>query len=206
MMGTVPHTSETPKMRDDSYITKTSVLERPGWSAALVKNLLGEPDMRKKMHGHSALLALYARDRVEAAEASHEFQIAQGALAKRKAAANKAVITKTENLLEAVKATTVSVVQWDIKRVRKAAIDSYNSWHEGARFASHRDDPAFLDRITVNFIRHELTKYDKVLYDIMGKTGVAKAKLEIRELIFAAIEKAYPALSKECRRQLEEHE
>jgi hypothetical protein len=41
------------------------------------------------------------------------------------------------------------------------------------------------------------------LWDVAGKTGVARAVAEIRRRVSLAIAQAYPSLSAECERQIE---
>ena len=64
-------------------------------------------------------------------------------------------------------------------------------------------DPVFLDRITVNYIRHELTQYDGALVEVAGQTGIQQAVDAIRARVYEAIADAYPMLADECTRQLE---
>src|SRR3989441_4198659 len=78
----------------------------------------------------------------------------------------------------------------------------YNEQHEASEnYASHKSDAAFLTRIAVNFIRHELTEYDHALADVAGKTGITKAVDGIRQKVYSAIAAAYPVFSLECQRQ-----
>jgi len=188
---------------DITHLTKSALLERAGWTATLVSRLLGEPDQRKKVFGRTVPLALYAVARIELAEAGAEFAQAQASIAKRKIAAGKAVATKTAKLMAAIEAMQVSVARLSPAEVRRQAIESYNLRSRGDSFASNADDPAFLERITVNFIRHELTEYDASLWEVAGKTGIARAVSEIRRRVYSAIAKAYPSLSAECERQIE---
>jgi hypothetical protein len=44
-----------------------------------------------------------------------------------------------------------------------------------------QSDPAFLERITVNFIRHELTEYDESLQEVAGRMGVDEAMALMRK-------------------------
>jgi len=187
---------------DHSLATKTALLQRPGWTATLVSRLLGEPDRRKKVFGYTTPLALYSIARIEQAEAGAEFAQAQAGVAKRKEAAAKAVETKIAKLMVAIEAMPISVERLSLDRVKKQAIDSYNMRNRGESFASKDDDPAFLDRITVNFIRHELTQYDSALWAIVGKTGISRAVAEIRRRVYSAIAQAYPYLKAECERQI----
>ena len=188
---------------DRTHLTKSALLERAGWTATLVSRLLGEPDQRKKVFGRTVPLALYAVARIEQAEAGSEFAQAQALIAKRKTAAAKAVATKTAKLMAAIEAMPVTVERLSPAEVRRQAIDSYNMRSHGDSFASNADDPAFLERITVNFIRHELTEYDVALWEAAGKVGTARAVAKIRRRVYSAIAQAYPPLSEECGRQIE---
>ena len=194
-----------PRM-DHSWLTKTAVTTRPGWSATLVARLLGEPDQRKRISGYKWPLALYALARVEQAEASAAFHEAQAALATRRAAAQQAVATKTTRLMAAVEAMRITVARRDLAQVRQSAIAHYYDRSGGDVFASPQDSPAFLERITVNYLRHVLTRYDQALLSIAGKTGNRTALAVIRRRIYTAIADAYPALSAECARQLAERQ
>ena len=100
----------------------------------------------------------------------------------------------------------VGVEAQPIARVRRLAVDAYNdrlidTEHFEAEPASEMSDPAFLERITVNFVRHELTAYDQELEAVAGRVGVQDAVQAIRRKVFAAIAAAYPALAHECDRQ-----
>lgn len=189
---------------DTTLITKKALTARPGWTATLVSRLLGEPDQRKKVFGLTVPLALYAVSRIEQAEASQEFAQAQATIAKRKASAAKAVDTKKAKLMAASRAMPITVQR--VSNVRSRAINSYNFRSEGYSFASSSVDPVFLERITVNYIRHELTEYDEALMEVAGKAGVSQAVAEIRQRVYSAIAQAYPELSKECARQIKERQ
>lgn len=188
---------------DRTHLTKSALLERTGWTPTLVRRLLGEPDQRKKVLGRTDPLALYAIARIEQTEASADFAQAQEGIAKRKIAAAKAVTTKTEKLMAAIEAMPITVERRSLADVKRQAIDSYNRRSRGDSSASNADDPGFLERITVNFIRHELTEYDVALWEVTGKTGIGRAVAEIRRRVYLAIAQAYPALSAECHRQIE---
>jgi len=71
--------------------------------------------------------------------------------------------------------------------------------HEGA---SEQSDPAFLQRITVNPIRHHLSAYDKHLEEVAGRMGVDKATALIRQGVYAEIACIYAEYAEECKRQI----
>jgi len=186
-----------------NLITQTTILSRFGWSKTLLDQLLGDPDIRKKMHGRSNMACLYSESRVISAEKSEAFSFAQAAIAKRKLASQKAVQTKVANLLAAVEVMSVVVERIEKNKLIKLAIDAYNerNWNSDMP-ANVRSDANFLNRICVNFIRHELTNYDYSLEETAGKVGVSVAVGKIRAKVYSTIENAYPMFSQECKHQL----
>ncbi|MDD2741263.1 MAG: hypothetical protein PHV02_03260 [Rhodocyclaceae bacterium] len=192
------------KKPKEPNLTQTAILERTGWTKTLLLKLLGEPDLRKKIHGRTQLACLYREVRVLEAEGSAAFAAAQDGIQKRKAAGKKAVETKIEKLMLAVAEMRVTVQHVGIDKVRRDAIRSYNDWHwDSCMPASLKSEPEFLDRITVNYIRHELTDYDYALEEVAGKVGVQIAIDTIRDKIYASIANAYPVLAQECKKQLD---
>lgn len=182
----------------DKLLTQTTVLSRPGWSKALLTNLLGEPDLRKKVFGRPTLACLYQEARVVQAEQTAAFHAAQDGQAKRKAAADKGVRGNTDKRLAAVFTGTSTVGNLSIAQLKHRAVDAYNQRHWDSDFPASRDsDTAFLDRICVSFIRHELTEYDASLEIAAGKVGVRTAVEEIRAKVYAAIGAAYPLFADE---------
>lgn len=187
-------------------LTKSSIASRTGWSKSLVEKLLGSPDEIKKIrvHGISVMAHFYDEEKVIAAELSKQFSDAQESLQKHKNAARKATETKISNLLNEVEAMTINVDKYSIDTIIKKAIHSYNDWNrESENYASKSSDEIFLERITVNYIRHNMTQYDKNLEHVAGKTGSFIAVKLIREKIYSAISSEYPSLAEECNRQLE---
>jgi hypothetical protein len=62
-------------------------------------------------------------------------------------------------------------------------------------------DPQFLERITVNYIRHVLTGYDRVRPALKGRIGKEAAAAAVKKQILASIAVAYPRLATECEKQ-----
>lgn len=183
-------------------ITQSGILLRNGWSKSVVVNLLGEPDLRKKIYGRSAPACLYCLDRVIAAESTPAFIDGKDILAKRKAAGVKAVKTKIDKLMSDIAKMSVVVQPVNPRRLQQMAIDAYNDWNVLRDPASANSDEMFLQRICVNFIRHNLTEYDQALWAIAGKTGKDLAVTAIRQKVFSAIATVYPKFKDECFRQM----
>jgi hypothetical protein len=52
--------AKAPKSAAEEMLTQTGLLERAGWSRTLLKNLMKEPDLRKKVYGRSIPCSLYS--------------------------------------------------------------------------------------------------------------------------------------------------
>ncbi len=186
------------QVADQAEMLRLSVLRERGWTPALVAAFLGDPDaLETNPHYRTAPpMRLRAVARVEAAEASPEFSAAKEKAAMRSAGAKKGVETRREALLRQVREMDVSVGVLPLDEVRRLAVEAYNARNF---WGVDRDAPAdFVERIMVNFVRHELTVYDEALDAAAGKVGVSAAVAAIRGKVFDAIAAAYPALASEC--------
>jgi len=195
-------------------ITISGLKGKRGWTDALIRDFLGEPDFTKKNphYSSSAPMKLYYLEKVEETEKLEDFKIRKEKVEKRrgsaKKAAQKAVQTKKENLLRSVEEMEIHVEELKDAAVIKIACESFNDWKRYKRDYDYepadpkKSDKTFLDRITVNFIRHELTDYDHSLHVVAGNVGVLEAVWRIKEKIFYAIAKKYPQYIGECSKQL----
>jgi len=131
-----------------------------------------EPNLRKKIYGRSNPACRYHLDRVIAAEATREFAEAQESRSKRKTSGKRAIRARIARLMTAIGAMSVSVQVIKPAHLQPLAIDGYHEWHgERNDPASNHSDKAFLERICVNFIRHEFTEYEHSLCEVAGRTG-----------------------------------
>lgn len=168
----------------DKLYTKTHLKDR-GWTEGLIAKLLPEPDQTKpNPHYRSGPpMKLYRPDRVAEAEASQAFRGATAALAGRRQAAQKAVSTKRAKLNAYLESLKIKVPRLDKDRLIKRACDHYNDRQNESSdlYASESSDPLFLERITVNYLRHELTRYEYELTKIAGQVGANDARGNQRE-------------------------
>ncbi|WAP50851.1 hypothetical protein OL239_12750 [Arthrobacter sp. ATA002] len=67
--------------------------------------------------------------------------------------------------------------------------------------ASRNTSKARLDRLTVNYLRHQQTSYEEELKEFKGVVGVGEAYLVVRNRILDLIADTYPQLRTECERQ-----
>ena len=194
-------------------ITASGMKER-GWTDKLIRDYYPTPYATKKnpVYASASPMKFYSINEVERIENLPEYKAKLDKLKegkqKRQAAASKAVETKTKSTLEIVKSTKIGVIKIKNKYLLRDAIDAYNDFNcERGRFesiASKNSDKEFLDRIVVNYVRHNLTEYDYTLYQLVAKTGKSKAYVLLNEKIYSAIAEVYPHLKHECDRQLQE--
>jgi hypothetical protein len=179
-------------------------LKARGWTDAAIRALLQAPDKLadNPYYKSAAPTRLYLLERVQAVEASDAFTAAQAKARPRKAAATRAVHTKRSRLLEMVQTLQITVPRYEQKKLTNKACEHYNRRRRGD------DDPAtpssalaFLERITVNYLRHELTSYEDDLERVFGQVGVRQAYAVINAKVYDAIAAAYPHLAEECARQ-----
>lgn len=114
--------------------------------------------------------------------------------------------------LEYVNRLEINVPTMSYEVLIQKACNHYNDWEERSikkyRYindnfpATPDSDLAFLERITVNYLRHQLTSYEKNLSDTFGEKGRYNAVMKIRKKVYKAIATTYPQLAKECQQQL----
>lgn len=191
------------------YLNKKQLNER-GWSPKMIESFLGNPDDIKPL-GRYCEEHRYFLPRIENAEQSDEFKIAQTAYLSRRNAGKLAAKTQTKSRLEKARTMIIRVRRLPENEVLDSAIDHYNfnrrgrHWNDDYGYstpATENSDKSFLDRITVNYIRHELTSYDGRLRAQRGRIGGDAAVPIIRRRVFEEIACAYPHLEDECDRQM----
>ena len=187
-----------------TYLTVAGLRER-GWTDAMIREYLGEPDATRPnpRYWSAAPMKLYLTERAEAAEASPEWAERKTHGDRRRALGVAVADRKraeTESLARQLAAnlTASLVLPAD---PRQAAIEAYNEWHSDGctcpgwyelgfcdKRADAADSPEFLRRITVNYLRHYLTGYDRVCNRLGGRVGHQVAHEILRAEVNAAIE------------------
>ena len=198
-------------MMKQTHFSKSGLKER-NWTDKAISLFLKTPnkEVENPFYKSASPMKLYLIKRVKKIEKSIEFQDFQKKNKTRRKGAKKSVNTKTAKLLQ-------EVSQWKIKlqkteNVVKSAIKNYNNFklNKNANYdrniefelATLKSDKNFLDRITVNYLRHSLSNYDKKLKSIFGKIGISKAYKIINKKVYEKIKEVYPELKNECNKQL----
>jgi hypothetical protein len=189
-----------------SELLNLTELRARGWTPAMIRRLLGTEDAvrRNPIYRTAAPQRLYKRERVLAAEESMDFEAARAGSLHRAERGRAIAARKKAGLLKEIGRLEVRVTKLDAKTLRRRAIAHYEERQyarDGYDFCT--PEGAMLERITVNYIRHELTEYDDHLDALFGRIGKQAAIFAVREKVYAAIAAAYPQLAAECQRQLD---
>jgi hypothetical protein len=181
-------------------------LKSRGWTITTI-NKLGDPDDYRKnpVYSSASPMKMYCKSRVELFETSDQFKVHVPSES-RKLGAVKAVQTKIGKLIKQIENFHIEVELVDQTKLQSMAINAYNNlcFNRGkSDIATNNSEQTFLDRITVNFIRHELTSYDEQLYQLYGKTGKEYGVDLVATKIFDKIMEVYPKYKHECHKQLQ---
>ena len=207
-------------MKNDSF-TKTDLKER-GWTDALIRDYLGDPDEEKKHHSYNSYIKLYKIERVEKVESTEGFEEAYEKSLKRRKSAKKAVDTKlkkAKQLLDELDYTLEKKLKKDT--LIKVALEHYNlqkNYYAERNGGDHipinsqadfngteKEYDKFIKRICVNYLRHDRSEYDfnhlKIDSELKGKVGVHEIRRLQRNKILELIQEKYPWLEDEAEEQ-----
>ena len=182
------------------YFTKKDLLNRTGWTPKAIRRFIGQPDMmvKNRMYPNGPKIHLFSMECVLEVEKSIPFEDWLKEHLPRSEAALKAVETKKRELFEYIEGLDICLPQRSFAGVKQEAVSSYEAW----RGESLQSGEA-LDRIIVNFLRHECTTYDQELRVLFGKVGVHEGCARLNQKIYSKIAQVYPHLKGECDRQME---
>jgi len=113
---------------------------------------------------------------------------------------------KKDRLLREVQGSTIEVPSLPRHELINLACGHYNEMaieRDKPFWATPNSQRTFLDRICVNYLRHELSDYEPELHSVYGKVGATAARFEIRRKVYRAIAATYPDLAEECERQIQ---
>ena len=193
-------------MDESTMITKTDLKER-GWTESVIRKHLGEPDALKNMpyFKKTGKMQLYKLTRVIEMEQNETVMEDLKKARKRSELAKKRASKLSEKLKEYIMKLEITVPLMPEKTLIENACSHYNSlWADRGKddkHASPSDDEVFLNRIAVNYLRHELTIYEDELVRMFGKIGAVEGRPLLKERILDLIGDSYPFLANECDNQ-----
>ena len=183
------------------FITKTDLISIRKWTDRLIKKYMPVPDeIRNNPHyGQASKMKLYKISRVESIEKNEQFLIDFQKTILRRKSSLKMVETKKDNLLIEISELPISVEFIPRYELIPLVIDAYNDRNYYKDYLTLRDlDQSTLERLTVNYIRHQLTSYDQCLGLIFSKVGKKEGYRLLIERIYNCISESYPELTREC--------
>ena len=183
------------------FITKTDLISIRKWTDRLIKKYMPVPDtIKKNPHFRRASeMKLYKISRVESIEKNEQFLIDFQKTILRRKSSLKMVETKKDNLLIEIFELPISVEIIPRNELVPLVIDDYNDRNYYKDYLILRDlDQSTLERLTVNYIRHQLTSYDQCLGLIFSKVGKKEGYRLLIERIYNCISESYPELTREC--------
>lgn len=197
----------TASTQKTDMVTSTGLADR-GWSRELIDQFLPEPDMVKRnpVFRSAAPMRLYALKRVKRIERTKAFIAANEKMRARRLAAVVSASKRAAQLAELVANIAIPVAEgMSRSTLVKRACTSYND-HKFDRYedyapATPNSDTAFLDRICVNYLRHDCTDYDAIISELHGKVGRSEAYEIVRNRVLTRIAEVYPYLAAEAERQ-----
>jgi ribosomal protein S13 len=196
------------------FRTESWLKEKRHWTDAGIRDFLGSPDRRKKNPHYStgAKMKLYDMERVRRTEATPKFQEwLAGSLKRQKSArkaAKKAAEVRRRNTLRWARNVSIRL-DTSSESYRNHAIKNFNRrCGPLERKATQDSDDDFLQRITVNEIRHNWVRvsgrsYEQALGKIEGKVGKRRAYYTLKKRVLQKIKNERPHLSDECDRQID---
>ncbi len=165
-------------------------------------------------------MKLYAVERIEQAEKKSEFtewktkiDIQRVKRAEKKAIRAEEERKRREPLIrdtliyfENVPIKVEVIPHKELTRLAKKDYEKFQHERENWQADTYGADNKFIDRIKVNYIRHNLTDYDFLVEQASILEGSQEAIILIKKRVYSEIAKAYPALKKECENQLARRE
>ncbi|MFC8588303.1 hypothetical protein ACFUGD_27660 [Streptomyces sp. NPDC057217] len=193
-------------MTDRTTYVSLAGVRRRGWTDAMVRDLLGTPDVqgRDPRRWSLAPVRLYLLARVETVERTPEFA-ATSALSRARSSATGAYAERRRAaVLTAIRAEPIEVPRLPGPELERRAVRHRRLL--GAR-SPGAPEPAgapagALVRWQVSYLRHALSRYEVLLDGLYGETGRGEAERLLRRRLYEAIGVAYPSLARECRRRI----
>ncbi|NKX55041.1 hypothetical protein [Arthrobacter mobilis] len=188
----------------DDFLIAGDLKKDRGWTDTQIGKFLPEPDKlaRNPRSRKAAPMKLYALERVLQVEATGEFQQARQASRNRQLAARERALARKKEAVAVAEALPLRINPEPWPVVQQKAIEHFNRrLRRGQSPASLNTVKHRLDRLTVNYLRHQQTSYETELKAFKGVVGVGEAYLVVRNRILDLIAATYPVLADECGRQ-----
>ncbi|WP_309049926.1 hypothetical protein [Streptomyces sp.] len=185
-----------------TYVSQAGVRRR-GWTDAMVRELLGAPDVQGRDPRRFSLtpVRLYLLARVEAVERTPEFAGAAAVAGAGSAASVALADRRRAAVLAAIGAAPIEVPRLPGPELERRAVRHRRLLAVRAP-AGAAPGPGALVRWQVSYLRHALSRYESLLDGLYGDGARGEARRLLNRRLYEAIGAAYPALARECRRRI----
>jgi hypothetical protein len=194
-------------VKESEYFCKSTLKSR-GWTDRLIELFAGNPDrvVRNPYSSQSPDMKLYLISRIEGIEQQDNFKIElEKSLVRQKRRKDVAIKTKAKTFDWVNSLPKPEFESKDKSKLIILACEHYNDlWSFRGKYdkiASPTDDVNFINRITVNYLRHACSDYEEYLFNSRGKVGANEARILIKLFILKSIGEFHPWLKQECNNQ-----
>lgn len=192
-------------MTDRTTFVSLAGLRERGWTDPMVRDLLGEPDVRGRdpRRWSVAPVLLYRLARVRAVERTAEFGRCAAVSGRSSAAAEAGAERRRRAVLAAIRAEPIEVPRLPAAELERRAVrHRHLLGARGPGGGAGGVTDGELARWQVSYLRQALLRYEALLDGLFGSTGRAEAERLLRARLYEAIATAYPRLAQECRRRM----
>lgn len=197
------------KKDEEEYLSKARIKVEYEFTDAMIRDFLPEPERTAPNPYYKttgAVVQLWSKSTIEKVVASDEFV---ERLKKRRARGSqrKAVAqAKREKTFDEYcdKAKAIAVRKISLGELEKRALEAKENRERGMGNLDFQawDAPDYVRRRwMVNYVRHNLTVYDRDLYEMKGKVGVHDGYEVYKDAVLDKIADIYPELAAECEDQ-----
>lgn len=203
------------KINRDDFYNKTQLKERD-WTETLIKKYLKDETIYEFPGKYRCQpQKCYLKSVVEKIEELETFKQDLEKAQKRSARMLEVAETKREKNIKDLKnhLQSIKIKDLDDQKLIKQTMQAKKNWYsyteqyEYESVSADSVDKDTLERWIVNYIRHNLTSYDKYLEKVIkGKIGSAEMYSILKKDILYKIAEKYPKYKQACQKQIEKEE
>lgn len=162
-----------------------------GLSKATLTKYYGDPERKNLTRSGSRYCLLYDVEKLIALGKKQAVLDAVAATTRRSAVGKAVAEVKIDANIAELEQIRIHVQVLEPAKLRKQAIQSWERWNDD-RWRG--DDEAHTLRITANYVRHHLTRYENLLDGIVGKYGRSLLYELLRDRVMDEVYRVYPHL------------
>lgn len=181
------------------YVCKKTLLER-GWTEKIMDELLPFPKLVDNPHYKcSSPMQLWDLKIVKQKERKKKFKENKEKKERRSKAMKEVAERRKKETMKLAESFNIEVERMDIDTLRNETLADKEAWYFVTNQFERAESVYFADEETVrrwelNYIRHNLTKYDEELEELFGQVGKNDAYWEYKDRIMKKIYEVYPEL------------